>query len=237
MARSNPPLRFFRSHAPSARVPFELNATRSSGGPLLVSGPQSVTVAMTHCEALEVLAKERGQHIVLTTHGSVDLWVSLSDTPLDFSYVPAAMGQGPALGLGLALAQSRHGVVVVTGDGSVLMNLGCLVTLANYRADLYLIVIDNGVYEVTGGQPTPGAGRTDFAGLARACGLERVYACRSAAEWRLVAADALSGPGPVVVWVQVEARPDQKAPTAMRPMAEQLARLRQVLEEKDESAG
>ncbi len=105
-------------------------------------------MAMTHREALEVLADRRGQHVVLTTHGSVDLWVSLSDTPLDFSYVPASMGQGPALGLGLALAQSRHGVVVVCGDGHLLMNLGCLVTLAAHPADGLLIVIDNGVYEV-----------------------------------------------------------------------------------------
>src|SRR5262245_55217838 len=118
---------------------------------------------MTHREALEVLAAARGQHLVITTHGSVDLWVSLSDTALDFSYVPASMGQGPALGLGLALslAQGRHGVVVVSGDGSLLMNLGCLVTLASHPADLFLIVMDNGVYEVTGGQPIPGAGRTN----------------------------------------------------------------------------
>jgi thiamine pyrophosphate-dependent acetolactate synthase large subunit-like protein len=183
---------------------------------------------MSHREALEVLAKQRGHHLVLTTHGSVDLWVSLSDTPLDFSYVPAAMGQGPALGLGLALAQSRHGVVVVTGDGSVLMNLGCLVTLANYPADLYLIVVDNGVYEVTGGQLTPGAGRTDFAGLARAAGIHRVYSCQTVAEWRAIATEALSGPGPVVVWLKVLARPGERAPTTMRPMAEQVARLRGI---------
>jgi sulfopyruvate decarboxylase subunit beta len=187
-------------------------------------------VAMTHREALEVLAACRGSHLVLTTHGSVDRWVSLSDTALDFAYVPASMGQGPALGLGLALAQSRHGVVVVSGDGHLLMNLGCLVTLANHPADVFLIVVDNGVYEVTGGQPTPGAGRTDFAGLARAAGIRRVYACETAEAWHSVAAESLSGPGPVVIWLSVEARPDQGAPTAMRPMREQIARLRQVLD-------
>ena len=52
-------------------------------------------MTMSHQEALEVLAGCRGRHIVITTHGSVDPWVALSDTPLDFSYVPAAMGQGP----------------------------------------------------------------------------------------------------------------------------------------------
>jgi thiamine pyrophosphate-dependent acetolactate synthase large subunit-like protein len=184
---------------------------------------------MTHREALEVLAACRGQHLVLTTHGSVDLWVSLSDAALDFSYVPASMGQGPALGLGLALAQSRHGVVVVSGDGSLLMNLGCLVTLAHYPADLFLLVIDNGVYEVTGGQPYAGAGRVDFAGIARAAGIRRVYSFDTAGAWRAGAAEALARPGPVVVWLKVAARPGQRAPTTAPPMAEQVARLRRVL--------
>jgi thiamine pyrophosphate-dependent acetolactate synthase large subunit-like protein len=184
---------------------------------------------MTHCEALEVLAARRGQHLVLTTHGSVDPWVSLSDTPLDFSYVPTSMGQGPALGLGLALAQSRHGVVVVSGDGSLLMNLGCLVTLASHPANLYLIVMDNGTYEVTGGQPIPGAGRIDFAELGRAAGIRRVYSCRTVEDWRDTAVEAMAGPGPVLIWLKVDTRPGQRAPTTARPMDEQLARLRQVL--------
>jgi thiamine pyrophosphate-dependent acetolactate synthase large subunit-like protein len=190
---------------------------------------RSLAVAMTHREALEVVAQRRGRHLVITTHGSIDLWVSLSDTPLDFSFVPTSMGQGPALGLGLALAQSRHGIVVVTGDGSVLMNLGCLVTLANHPADVYLVLIDNGVFEVTGGQPTVGSGRTDFAELARAAGVRRVYSCQTAEEWRAVAAEALAGPGPVVVWLKVEARPGQRPPTTARPMADQIARLQQLL--------
>jgi thiamine pyrophosphate-dependent acetolactate synthase large subunit-like protein len=184
---------------------------------------------MTHREALEVLAAWRGQHLVLTTHGSIDLWVSLSDTPLDFSYVPISMGQGPALGLGLALAQPQQGVVVVTGDGSMLMNLGCLVTLANHPANVFLIIMDNGVYEVTGGQATAGTGHTDFAGLARAAGIRRVYSCQSGAEWQSIASEALSGPGPVVIWLKVAARPGQRAPVRARPMAEQVARLRQRL--------
>lgn len=188
-------------------------------------------MSMTHREALEVLAVKRGEHVVITTHGSIDLWVSLSDTPLDFSYVPAAMGQGFCLGLGLALAQKRHGVIVVSGDGSLLMNLGCLVTIAKHAADLFLLVIDNGVYEVTGGQPTPGAGRTDFGGLARAAGIKRTYSCQSVEEWRGIAAEALSGPGPVVIWLKVSARAGQRAPTRARPMAEQIARLQRVLQE------
>src|SRR2546422_8844809 len=119
---------------------------------------------MTAREALEVLAQHRGERIVLTTMTAAGIWPQLCDTPLDFAYLPSSMGQGPALGLGLALAQPERGVIVVNGDGCTLMNLGCLVTLANQAANVFLLILDNGLYEVTGGQPTPGAGRTDFAG-------------------------------------------------------------------------
>jgi phosphonopyruvate decarboxylase len=57
----------------------------------------------------------------------------------------------PPLALGLALARPGRGVVVVTGDGHLLMNLGCLATLAAYPADLSLLVTDDDVYEATGG--------------------------------------------------------------------------------------
>ena len=60
---------------------------------------------MSQREALEVLAAHRGDQLVLTTMSSVGIWPSLSDTPLDFAYIPSAMGQGPSLGLGLALAR------------------------------------------------------------------------------------------------------------------------------------
>jgi thiamine pyrophosphate-dependent acetolactate synthase large subunit-like protein len=178
---------------------------------------------MTLQEALEVLAAHRGgERVVITTMASIGIWPALSDTPLDFAYMPSAMGQAPGLALGLALAQPGRGVVVVNGDGSMLMNLGSLATLASAPADVYLLVIDNGIYEVTGGQPTAGAGRVDFAAAARAAGIPRVYAFDGAAE-------ALSGPGPVAVWLKVEGRPGQRTPKAPRPMAEQIERLRKSL--------
>src|SRR5688572_23880337 len=150
---------------------------------------------MTHRQALEVLAAHRGDKVVVTTMGSISLWPELSDTPLDFAYIPSAMGEGPALGLGLALARPGRGVVVVNGDGCTLMNLGCLVTLAHHPADVYLLVIENGLYEVTGGQPHAGTGHTDFAGLARAAGIRRVYTFETPDAWRAGAAEALAGAG------------------------------------------
>ena len=81
-------------------------------------------------DALRVLAQHRGDRVVITTMAAVGVWPELSDTPLDFAYIPSSMGQAPTIGLGLALAQPGRGVIVVNGDGSMLMNLGSLVTLA-----------------------------------------------------------------------------------------------------------
>jgi hypothetical protein len=76
---------------------------------------------------------------------------------------------------------------------------------------------------------TAGAGRTNFAALASAAGIRRVYSFDTLAAWRDGAANALSGAGPVVVWLKVEARYGQKTPKAPRPMAEQIERLRKAL--------
>jgi thiamine pyrophosphate-dependent acetolactate synthase large subunit-like protein len=184
---------------------------------------------MTHRQVLEVLARHRGGHVVLTTMTAVGLWPALSDSPLDFAYLPSAMGHGPSLGLGLALAQPQRGVVVVNGEGSMLMSLGSLVTLASHPANVYLLILDNGLYEVTGGQVTAGTGHTDFAGLARAAGIRRVYTFDTQASWQAGATEALAGPGPVVVCLKVEGRLGQKTPKAPRPMAAQIERLRQAL--------
>jgi sulfopyruvate decarboxylase subunit beta len=184
---------------------------------------------MTHRETLEILARHRGQRIVITTMTAVGMWPEISDTGLDFAYMPSAMSHGTGLALGLALAHPERGVIVVNGDGSMLMNLGSLVTLASQPANVYVLILDNGIYEVTGGQPTAGAGQTDFAALARGAGIWRVYQFRTRDEWAAGAAEALAGPGPVVAWLHVEGRLGQKTPTPPRPMAEQIARLQSAL--------
>jgi sulfopyruvate decarboxylase subunit beta len=184
---------------------------------------------MTLREALEPLAAHRGDRVVITTMASVAVWPALSDTPRDFAYLPSSMGQAVPLGLGLALARPGLGVVVVSGDGGLLMNLGCLVTLAQYDVPVTVLLIDNGLYEVTGGQAVAGAGRTDFAGLARAAGIGRVSAFDAADVWRQGAAEALGGGGPAFVWLKVAGERGKATPTAPRPMAEQIRRLREAI--------
>src|SRR5262249_8926034 len=125
--------------------------------------------------------------------------------------------------------QPERGVIVVNGDGCTLMNLGALVTIAGQKANLFLVIVDNGLYEVTGGQVHAGAGHVDFAGLARAAGIKRVYAFDSAQSWRARAAEALTGDGPVVACLKVEGKLGQKTPKAPRPMGEQIRRLREAI--------
>src|SRR5262249_8602471 len=147
---------------------------------------------MTLVEALSPLAANRRDSVVVTTMSSVAVWPTLSDTPLDFAYIPSSMGQAVPLGLGLALARPGRGVVVVSGDGGLVMNLGCLVTLAQHAVAVYVLLIDNGLYEVTGGQAVAGAGKTDYAGLAKAAGIGRTYTFDTASDWAKSAGEALT---------------------------------------------
>src|SRR5262245_33603291 len=107
--------------------------------------------------ALQVLHELRRDEIVVTTMGSAREWPKLGEHPLDFQYLPSAMGHAPMLGLGLALAQPSREVIAFNGDGGMLMSLGCLVTVAASGAtNITVVVLDNGLYEVTGGQRTAG---------------------------------------------------------------------------------
>ncbi len=184
---------------------------------------------MTHREALETIARNRRDCVVVTTMGSVGLWPSLSDTARDFHFLPSSMGQGVPLGLGLCLAKPGLGVIVLTGDGGLLMNLGCLVTATSFEVPLFVVLIDNGLYEVTGGQAVPGSGRVDFTALARGAGFRRAYQFVTQSQWEASAAEVLAGDGPVFAWLKVAGEKGKATPAAPRPMAEQIVRLQTAI--------
>src|SRR5580704_15864431 len=174
---------------------------------------------MTHRDALEVLATHRKRdQITITTMGSVAIWPQLSDNPLDFNYLPSSMGQGVPLGLGLCLAKPGRSAIVLVGDGGLLMNLGCLVTVAQFTVPLHILLIDNALYEVTGGQPVPNASRTDFAAIARGAGIGRVYSCRERSEWEAVVAESINDSRPTFVELKVAGERGKSTPSAPRPM-------------------
>ena len=88
----------------------------------------------------------------------------------DFQFI-GAMGQAGPFALGLALVQPEKRIVLITGDGELLMSLGILATIGNQApTNLSILILDNGAYLETGGQPTATAGKTDLSKIAQACG-------------------------------------------------------------------
>ena len=104
------------------------------------------------------------------------------------------------MALGVAIAQPERRVVLWDGDGSVLMNLGGLVTVAGRApANLYHIVLDNGMHAMTGGQPLPNAGAFSWTGLAEAAGYAETYEFDDLEEWTTRIGELLGKRGPVLI--------------------------------------
>ena len=170
-------------------------------------------------------AARRVDDIVITTMAAAREWMDLGAGPLDIVFVPSSMGQATSVGLGLALARPDRRVIVANGDGSMLMNLGSLVTItAEAPPNITVVVFSNGVYEVTGAQPTPGsasgrADRTDvdFVGMARACGFRSALRCSTPASWNEAIPRVLGAEGPHFVVVDVEPVPDGGGPRSPGP--------------------
>ena len=106
-----------------------------------------------------------------------DLWAASAGEggrrPQNF-YMLGSMGLAVPIGLGVALAQPQRKVFALEGDGSVLMQLGALATVAaRETVNLCIIIMDNGAYQITGGQKTMTDQGADIVGIARACGLEQ----------------------------------------------------------------
>ncbi len=127
-------------------------------------------------EALKVISEHRDGAVVVATMTANFIWPQVSTNPgLDLMF-SGAMGKASSVGLGLALARPDKQVVVLDGEGSLLMNLGTLVTIAEMSPrNLVHIVLDNDVYRTSGGQPVPNAGKTSYTGFAEAVGYANVY--------------------------------------------------------------
>jgi phosphonopyruvate decarboxylase len=190
-------------------------------------------------DALDVLRRvRRDDEVIIPTMGSAREWMNLGAShPLDFVLVPSAMGHGTSIGLGLALARPEKRVIVLSGDGSLLMNLGSLASIVAARAtNLVVLVFDNGVYEVTGQQPTAASAlaradgrRADFCGIARGCGFDSVHAFRDAASWASEARRVLDAQGPSFVSLDVEPVAGGTAPHSPGPTAQRARKLIEAL--------
>jgi thiamine pyrophosphate-dependent acetolactate synthase large subunit-like protein len=121
-------------------------------------------------------------------------------------YLWGAMGGAVMIGLGIALAQPKLPVVVITGDGEMLMGMGSLATVGLQKPkNLTIIVLDNEVYGETGGQASHTAGNVDLVGVARSCGIEDSRAMATMAEIESFAQDLHDiGAGPRFASVKID---------------------------------
>ena len=131
---------------------------------------------MRRDECLKILNKHRGDNaIAVCVYNAAFDWRRISQSPLNY-YSVGAMGQGSSHALGIALAMPDYKVIVLDGDGSLLMNLGSLVTVAAAAPpNYYHFVCENGDYEANGSHPIPARGTVSFAGHARAAGYPHTF--------------------------------------------------------------
>ena len=123
---------------------------------------------INNTDAVRLIDSKREDGVIVPTMNANNVSFGLptvtSNQALDLP-ISGAMGKGSSVGLGMALVQPNRKVMVLDGDGSLLMNLGTLVTMSNKAPkNLYHFLFNNNVYAVTGGQPIPGSGSTDWVG-------------------------------------------------------------------------
>jgi len=164
--------------------------------------------------------------------GLADPWAELSDGPLDHASVDTAMGHGADFAYGLAMAKPNRRVITLNGDGSMLMCLGTLVTMAQYPVENFtMVIVENGTYEVTGNQFVPGFGITDYEKIARGAGLQQVRTLETSDDFDAHIEDHFTAKGPAVYIWRVE-QTDQPVPRPKLPIAERTRRLIEALREK-----
>jgi phosphonopyruvate decarboxylase len=159
---------------------------------------------------LRVLARHAPDDIVVATYSSAFDWMVIRPHPLNYLSI-GAMGLASSHALGLALGRPDRRVIVLDGDGSLLMNLGSLATIAEAAPrNLVHFVCANGTYEANGGVPIPSRAQLDLVGFARAAGYPRCHQISELADFEARVADILREDGPVFVNLQVV--PGQASP-------------------------
>lgn len=138
-------------------------------------------------------------------NANFDLWSS-GQRPQNF-YMLGSMGLAVPIALGVAIAQPQRHVVALEGDGSLLMQLGCLATVAmRAPTNLTIVVWDNGIYQITGGQPTASASAADLVAIACGAGIAKSAWAADEEDFERLFAQALKG-GPSLIAARIDDKP------------------------------
>jgi sulfopyruvate decarboxylase subunit beta len=161
---------------------------------------------MKRADALADIYPQLADAVVVTIMGAVAAELQAIGHRPNFFYLQHAMGLASSMGLGIALARPEKQVIVFDGDGSILMNLGGLTTLARYRPrNLVHVVFDNESLLSVGGFPTATSTGSDLAGIAAAAGVPRTATVRTIDEFTRAFAEALAARDLTTIVAKVEA--------------------------------
>ena len=155
-----------------------------------------------------LIAKLKHEEAVIGGIGNTnfDLWAA-GHRPQNF-YMLGSMGLAFPIALGVALAQPKRHVIALEGDGSLLMQLGCLSTIATLAPkNLTMVVMDNGIYQITGSQPTPAAASADLVAIAIASGLSNSSWAADEEDFERLFEQSLVKDGPALIGVRIDDKP------------------------------
>jgi sulfopyruvate decarboxylase subunit beta len=161
---------------------------------------------MTRLDALRAIYDRLEHRVVVTIMGAVAAELQSIGHRPNFFYLQHAMGLASSMGLGIALSKPDRQVIVLDGDGSVLMNLGGLTTLARYRPrNLVHVIFDNESLLSVGGFPTATATGSDLAGIAAAAGVPRTATVTTLDAFAAAVDEALAARELTTIVAKVEA--------------------------------
>jgi thiamine pyrophosphate-dependent acetolactate synthase large subunit-like protein len=148
-----------------------------------------------------------------------DLWAA-GRRPQNF-YMLGSMGLAAPIALGVALAQPQRRVIALEGDGSIMMQLGCLATIAHLKPrNLAIVIMDNAAYQITGAQPTATAFGADIVAIARGSGVEKALWADDEAHFERLVDRVLAEDGPWLIATRIDTEPavaqTERDPTQLR---------------------
>ena len=188
-------------------------------------------------DAIDAINRLRDDAVMVSTMTPNLYWEQVSDRPeLDLP-IFGAMGKASSVALGVALARPDKKVLVLDGDGALLMNLGTLVTIAGQQpANLVHFVFEDGVYHTTGDQPVPGAGTFDLAGMARSAGFRESHLFDDLEDFVSELPGLLEKRGPLFVCLKVS-HPVESPPSRTGTSRDAARRVMETLSLKDTRSG
>jgi sulfopyruvate decarboxylase subunit beta len=161
---------------------------------------------MKRLDAMQAVYAELDRCVVVTIMGAVAAELQSIGHKPNFFYLQHAMGLASSMGLGIALSRPELTVVVFDGDGSILMNLGGLTTLARYRPkNLVHVVFDNESLLSVGGFPTATSTGSDIAAMAAGAGIPRTSTVTTIDEFKTAFTDAIAAHDLTTIVAKVEA--------------------------------